>query len=162
MTDIPYFGPSEPLHNWVALVISLPPIGALIAAAYLLIWAVTLVALSVFTVVAAISQPNQLSYEALPIAFGGVPAFHGLAILMLVAAYGIARVRPWALRMVAIAAIAGAFFLLAITDFGAQNVVQLIFNGANILGLLAVGRYLDRPAMRAYFASQPLISLSER
>ena len=159
MAEIPRSLPSgEPLPH-LTLVVRPPPVGALVCASYLAIWAMTLAVLSIFTVVAAISEPNPLTYESLTIAFGGVPVFHGLAVLMLTAAYGIARVRPWALRIVTIAAFAGAFLLLGITTYGAKDVTQVLFNGANILGLLAVGRYLDRPAMRAYFASVPLTTL---
>ncbi len=134
------------------MVVARPPLGLLCAAAYLALWGLSLGVLSIFTLVAAISAPHQLTLENFAIAFGGVPLFQLLGVAMLAAAYGLATCRPWAVLITQVATVAAMAVLVSTVILGAQDIGQVFFNGVSIVTFAFVSWYAGLPKTRRFIA----------
>jgi hypothetical protein len=129
-----------------------PPVGVLLAAAYLALWGLTLVVLSIFTLVNAISPMHDLTFENLVIGFGGTPVFHLLGTCLLVAGYGFATGRHWATWITRLAVGSAIVLLTGILLLGVQSLAEAVLFELNLPGLAWVFWYAGRKETRRFLA----------
>jgi len=130
-----------------------PPLGVLIAATYLGLWGITLAVLSIFTLVDAIAPLHELTFENLVIGFGASPVFNTLGACLIVAGYGFATGRVWAVRITRGAILASAILLTAILLLGAQTFFETLLFGLNFPLLVWTFWYAGRMETRRYLGS---------